>query len=152
MVLGEALSLRARQAMKLNDLKGRIKNCATSQEGTTPPEDVNELIGEYLEVSGEHQALLVKIARTNTTTVVGGVTLLELMQHREALIRSRNLYSMAADAGSQGESGYRFTRTELKYVANVDVPALRKSEDEGNEAIRVLDAQIQATNWSTELL
>lgn len=159
--LGEALSLRARQAQSLNDLKGRIKNCATSQEGTTPPEDVNALIQEYLNVSADHEALLVRIAETNAkstvkvgegTTAVGEAVLLDLLQRREALIRARNLYGLAAAAGSLSESSMRYMRTELKFVSNVDVADLRVKENDTNETIRVLDAQIQATNWQTELI
>lgn len=153
--------MRAKNTQKLNDLKGRIKNCATSQEGTTPPEDVNALIKDYLAISEAHEKLLVGIAETNAatsikvgegTTGVGEASLLDLLQYRERLIRERNLYSMVAAAGTPSQDAFRYMRTELKFVSNVDVPDLRAKEDDVNEQIRVLDAQIQATNWATELL
>lgn len=152
MKLGEALSLRARQAQKLNDLRGRVKQNAVSQEGTTPAEPIVGLMSEYLEVSEEHRHLLVRIAMTNVSTDVDGVSLLALLQSREALIRERNLYNLAAAAGTLSDSSYRYMRSELKYESQVDVGSFRQHEDDLNEQIRQLDAQIQAVNWATDLI
>lgn len=152
MRLGEALSLRARQAQKLNDLRGRVKQNAVAQEGTEPAESVVTLISEYLEVSEEHRHLLVRIQITNVSTDVDGASLLALLQSREALIRERNLASLAAAAGTLSDSNYRYMRSELKYIPQLNVASFREREDDLNEQIRILDAQIQSVNWATDLI
>lgn len=154
MKLGEALSLRARQAQQMNSLKGRIINSASYQEGSDPAEDPKVLIDEYLGISGEHKVLVSQIAHTNANTPVDddGKSLLNLLQEREELIRERNLIQVSADAGASSHGGMRYMRTEIKYVTSLDVPALRTRVDEVSETIRVLDAKIQEINWSVDLL
>lgn len=152
MNLGEALSLRARQAQKLNDLKGRIKENSVVQEGSEPAEDAEDLIATYLVTSTEHRVLVAQIIRTNATTVADGVTLLDMLQEREELVRERNLYDMAANAATASGDRYRFMRSEIRYVSQVNVADLRRKEEAVGEQVRVLDARIQKINWETELL
>lgn len=152
MTLGEALSLRAKQAQKLNDLRGRIKANAITQEGEVPAENADVLIAEYTVLSTIHSALLVQIASTNAATSVDGKTLVQMLQQREDLIRERNIYGSTADAATPNSGGYRYMRSELRYVAQVDVADLRRKEEETGEEVRALDAQIQHANWQTELI
>ncbi len=145
------MSLRAKQAQKLNDLKGRIKASALAQEGTDPPENPGHLIEEYLTLSGEHRELVSQITATNAGTTIEGQTLAAMLQEREELIRERNIYSFAASAASSQDI-YRFTRSELKYVTTLNVAQLREDEETAGEKVRALDVKIQAANWSVELL
>lgn len=152
MKLGEALSLRAKQAQKLNDLSGRIKLNAMSQEGETAAESATNLLDEYLSLSAEHRVLVSNIALTNANTSVGGTTLLAMLHEREHHTRARNIYAATAAAGSTGRDMFRYGRSEIRSVTNVNVADLRKMEDQANEEVRKLDAQIQEINWKTELL
>lgn len=153
MKLGEALTLRARQAQKLNDLQGRIKSSAMVQEGDTPAEDCQVLMTEYVEVSQAHATLNEQIARTNNTTVVDGAsqTLAALIQTREALIRHRNLIRLACAAASPGAQQYRYMRSEVKLVPQIDVASLRDEEKKLEEMVNQLDTRIQRVNWATDL-
>lgn len=150
MKLGEALSLRAKQAQKLNDLSGRIRANVMVQEGAAPAEPVETLLDEFLALSKQHSRLLYRIAVTNTTTVVGGVSIASMLQTRQEWIRERQIYAMAATAATPRLD--RYSRSELKYEAQIDVVAYHGFEDEANEQVRVLDAQIQELNWNTDLL
>jgi hypothetical protein len=58
---------------------------------------------------------------------------------------------MVASVATPDRSNFRFIRTELKYVSEVDVPEHRKLVDELDQAIRALDALIQESNWRIEL-
>lgn len=151
MKLGEALTLRATQAQRLNDLQGRIKASALVQEGDTPAEDCDALLGEYLKLSEEHSDLVGKIALANARNSAEGTTLTQLIQEREVLIRERNVKRMTARAGTSSEDRYRYMRSEVKFVATVDVRALHTSADELDERIRQINARLQAANWSTDL-
>ena len=61
-----------------------------------------------------------------------------------------------AEAGAgQEKRGYtaiRQTRTELKFVSAVPVADLRRQADELARQLRELDAQIQQTDWSADLI
>lgn len=156
MKLGEALTQRARQAQKLNDLQERIRSAVLVQEGDDAQEDANALIAEYVQVSNDHAVLVSRIAltnaETNTTSVSDGRTILGLLHQREALIRERNIYRAAATAANPTKSTLlRYSRSEVKFVATVDVQALRAKEAELEQKINTLDAQIQKLNWDTEL-
>lgn len=152
MNLGEALSVRARLAQRLNDLKGRIKANAVAQEGDEPAENAAELMAAYLASSKELAALMVKITKTNASTVVLDKNLTDLLQDREELIRERNLYGSTADTATPNSDRYRYMRNEVKFVSFVDVADLRKKEEECNERVHILDAIIQKINWQTELV
>jgi hypothetical protein len=151
-LLGEALSLRSRQAQQLDDLRGRIKANAIVQEGTEPSEDPGELIDVFEQLSDEHAGLVERIARTNHQgKATNGDNMLHLLHQREALRRKRSLHEMVASVATPDRSNFRFIRTELKYVSEVDVPEHRKLVDELDQAIRALDALIQESNWRIEL-
>lgn len=155
MKLGEALTVRARQAQKLHNLLGRIKANAISQEDAQPSEEPNALIDEYLAISGTHENLVALIQESNANTMVSFngelLSLTALLQHREAMTRERNVLGIAAAAGSLSRDAFRFTHSELKYVSRVNVPELRIREDAMTEMIRKIDARIQSVNWDTEI-
>lgn len=152
MKLGEALTVRARQAQRLNDLQSRIRACSLVQEGSTPPEDPEELVDEYLRTSKEHSVLVANIVATNSQTLVDGAPLANLLQAREALIRARNLYGGAAQAATKTADSYRFMRSELKFVPAIEVVEYRRAEDELAAQVNALDARIQQINWETDLV
>jgi hypothetical protein len=45
----------------------------------------------------------------------------------------------------------RYSKTEIKISSTVDVAKLQKQVDEQSKALRELDEEIQALNWTTEL-
>ena len=53
-------------------------------------------------------------------------------------------------AGSQ--TARRASRTEIKILSAVDVPALQKKSDELSRELRLTDNRIQELNWTTELI
>lgn len=150
MMLGEALTLRARQAQAMNDLSGRIRSSAVAQEGDNPPEDVRKLIDEYLALSSEHAVLVRRIVQTNLHTMTddGTTRLIELLQDREILIRSRNLYGQVARAAAPA---VRYGRLEVKFVPQISVEEVRGKERELSRLVNERDMQIQKLNWSTTL-
>lgn len=150
MKLGEALSLRARQAQKLNDLRKRATDNALTQEGESPAENAGALLQEYREVSYDHAELLARIGRTNARIETEEGTLADTLHARENLRRIRGTLEHAANAAVPGRQP-RYMRSELKYVAKLDVPQLRR-EIEGLDAeIREYDARIQEINWRENL-
>ena len=153
MKLGEALSLRARHAQSMNDLRERITKNALVQEGEAPAENALDLLAEFSQVSAEHSILLARIGRTNASTLylATGSTLADALHTREDLRRTRGVYEAAAKAATPGNTP-RYMRSELKYVAQLDVPDLRKQIEKFDKQIREIDARVQEINWKTDLL
>ena len=50
------------------------------------------------------------------------------------------------------QNTHRATRTEIKILPAVDVPALQKLADDASRDLRLLDNTLQATNWTSDLL
>lgn len=147
MKLGEALSLRAAQAGLLGDLRVRISRNALTQEGEEPTEDVDELLEAHRELSEEHRSLVKRIHAANSAS-----GLLELLMEREHLRRLRAAHEEAIKAAAGGGGGlFRYSRNEIKMLPTVVVADEIKKRDDLNEKIRVLDAQIQAQNWTIEI-
>lgn len=152
MKMGEALSLRARQAQQLDDLRGRIRANALVQEGEEPSENPDQLLQEFADLSREHSALLERIAQTNANSDVGGRTLLSLLHERESLRRERNITEAAAVSGTpNARDSYRYMRSEIRTVSKVNVAALRRRAQEIDEVIRKIDVIIQDANWKIDL-
>jgi hypothetical protein len=152
MKLGQALSERARQAQKLSDLKKRITASAIKQEDTEPTEDCGALLEEFVAVSRRHARLVGEINKTNQAVrTADGKLLGDLLRDREAYIRERNMFREACDAASNS-GGYRYSRSEIKYIPAIDVKMWRDSEVQADAMIASLDAQIQALNWQFDLI
>lgn len=159
MKLGEALTLRARQASKLGELRARIISNALRQEDTNANEDAPALIEEYTDLSTEHRDIVKRIVKTNILTRVGtpadqdaDVFLYDLLAERDDLTRQRAVRQAAADAANPGRDAYRYMRTEIKYVPAVNVQGLRVEIDQYTNSLNELDTRIQGINWATDLL
>lgn len=46
----------------------------------------------------------------------------------------------------------RYSRSEIRFVATVDVRAVQADADAIAKALRELDTRIQATNWTADLM
>ena len=69
MKLAEALQERADLNTKINELRCRLGNNATVQEGEAPAEDPNELIFQLDECAARLEELIARISATNCATV-----------------------------------------------------------------------------------
>ena len=150
MKLAEALQARADLNRRLEQLRMRIVNNATVQEGESPAEDPQQLLLEADAVVAELETLITRINLTNAKTTIDGKPLTEWIAHRDSLHLQIGLYRSAVDAGSQ--LARRAAHTEIKILSAVDVAALQRKADSLSKTLRETDNRIQMTNWSTELL
>lgn len=155
MKLGEALSLRARQAQQLNNLRARIKANVLVQEGEEAAEAPLPLIEEFERVSDEHAKLVQRIVRTNIEyAAVNDDNMLDLLHHRETLRRKRNLHEMVANSATPSDRSnvFRYSRSEIRFVPNVAVNHHREVVEELDQAIRRIDSILQESNWKLDLV
>ena len=85
MKLANALSQRAELQTCIRQLEERLNNNAQVQEGEEPAEDPMELLRELDEDYAQLEALIARINRTNSATLVDGVPLSDLLFTRVAI-------------------------------------------------------------------
>lgn len=151
MKLAEALIRRADSQKRFEQVKARLLMNAKVQEGDAPAETPAELLAELGRVANELLELIKHINKTNSVTVFSDrQTLSDALAERDLLALQRAAYAELAQAASITQG--RYTRSEVKYVATVNVAEIQKRADELAKNYRELDARIQELNWQTELV
>ncbi|MEM7806979.1 MAG: DIP1984 family protein [Planctomycetota bacterium] len=151
MKLAEALLERSALQAKLGSLRQRVVSNAVVQEGETPHEDPQVLIGESNGLLDDLETLVARINATNAAaTLSDGRTLTTAIARRETL-KARHAMLEAAAKGAQKEPD-AYSMREVKWVSTLPVKSLRKQADDVSAKIRELNSRIQETNWSTDLL
>ena len=149
MKLAEALQERADLNSKINELRSRLSNNATVQEGEAPAENPAELLSQLDECAARLEELMARINATNCATVTERGTLTELIARRDCLTLRLSAYRNLVNEASC--LAPRASRTEIKIVSAVDVRKLQKQADELAKELRFVDNLIQQSNWLTEL-
>jgi len=168
MKLAEALAERADLQKRLQQVTHRAQAAARYQEGSQPPEDVNELLAEGVRLADDIQSLVVRINATNSDTTIrlpkdwgsgrhaaqAEVTITAAIAIRDCLNMQRKLVTEVTEAaaGTRGIFGYRRTRTELVDQSDLNVAERRAEIDRYAKHHRELDVLIQQANWNTDLL
>ena len=94
--------------------------------------------------------LIARINLTNCAVKVEGRSLTELIARRDVLSLRAEAYRRLVEEASQNT--HRATRTEIKILSAVDVPALQRQADDASRELRLLDNTLQATNWTADLM
>lgn len=155
MKLGEALTLRADAARRLEQLQARIVASARYQEGEEPAEDATALLAEAHQALDELELLIRRINHTNAAAHIGtDTTITDLLARRDTLRQRHVLVTSTADAAAgKGRTGVaRQLRSELKMLSALPVSQLRTEADAVARELRELDVRLQQANWEIELI
>ena len=148
--IAEALVIRAGIQKKLESLRQRIGKNAVVQEGNQPHEDPAELMMEAFGALKELRQLVHKINVANSSNKLpDGRTLTEAIAKRDELTQQHSLIQHAVDSSIRDPD--RYSMSEIKWVACVEVKKLQKQLDDLSKKIRELNIDIQETNWKTDL-
>ena len=150
MKLAEALQERADLNRRIEQLRYRLSNNVLVQEGEKPLEDPAALLEELESSFTRLEWLIARINLTNCAVKVEGRSLTELIARRDVLSLRAEAYRRLVEEASQNT--HRATRTEIKILSAVDVPALQRQADDASRELRLLDNTLQATNWTSDLL
>lgn len=150
MKLAEALQERADLNRRIEQLRYRLNNNVLVQEGEKPLEDPAALLEELESSFTRLEWLIARINLTNCAVKVEGRSLTELIARRDVLSLRAEAYRRLVEEASQNT--HRATRTEIKILSAVDVPALQKQADDASRELRLLDNTLQATNWTADLM
>jgi len=150
MKLAEALVLRSDTQKKYASLRERIGKNAIIQEGSSPHEDPKQLMKEAFGVLDELRNLIGKINAANAANKLpDGRTLTDAIAQRDEFTQQHSLIQHTI--ASSGKEPDRYSMTEIKWVACIDVKKLQKQSDDLSKKIRELNLMIQETNWKTDL-
>lgn len=144
MKLAEALQERADLNRRIEQLRYRLNNNVLVQEGEKPLEDPAALLEELESSFTRLEWLIARINLTNCAVKVEGRSLTELIARRDVLSLRAEAYRRLVEEASQNT--HRATRTEIKILSAVDVPALQRQADDASRELRLLDNTLQATN------
>ncbi len=150
MKLAEALQERADLNRRIEQLRYRLNNNVLVQEGEKPAEDPAALLEELEGSLARLEWLIARINLTNCAVKVEGRSLTELIARRDVLSLRADAYRRLVEEASQNT--HRATRTEIKILSAVDVPALQRQADDASRELRLLDNTLQATNWTADLM
>ena len=150
MKLAEALSLRKDLQTRIEQLKVRLLNNVKVQEGEQPTEDPKELMAELNGCLDQLETLIFRINATNMQTSEDGKTITQLNAERDVLKMRVDFLRNLSNNASQLNN--RYSRTEIKTVATIEVKPLRKQIDKLSEALRKLDLKSQTLNFTTDLI
>lgn len=150
MKLAEALQERADLARRIDQLESRLMNNVLMQEGEKPAESPDELLEELDRCIARSEELMRRINLTNTAVLVDGQPLTALLAKRDCLKRQLSVWRNAVSTASQ--TARRATRSEIRIMSAIDVPALQKRVDDTAKTLRQTDNAIQAANWLNDLI
>lgn len=151
MKLAEALILRADCQKRIQQLQARLIRSAKVQEGERPPEDPQALLVELEATANELVDLIKKINKTNSQTMFEGeTTISDALAQRDTLWLKRSVYDNLVQTAAVIQD--RYGRSEIKIFSAVNVAELQAQVDRMSRDYRELDTQIQASNWTTELI
>lgn len=149
MKLAEALNLRADLKIRIKQLKERLIANSKVQEGDVPSENPEELLKELKGNLEQLEDLIKKINMTNSSTVVDGETLTDLIAKRDVLTMEISI--KREFLASASEKINRYSNNEIKILSTTDVGKKQKEIDKLSKKLRELDTKIQGLNWTTEL-
>ena len=150
MKLAEALLVRADMQKKIASLRERIGKYAVVQDGDEPHEDPHQLIEEACAAFEAFESLTFRINQSNlNNTLADGRTLTAAIAHRDTLVGQHALINHAIERSQNLQS--RYSMTEIKWVATLNVASLQRQADDFGKQIRELNVAIQQTNWTVEL-
>ena len=151
MKLAEALSLRKDCQKKIEQLKGRITSNVKVQEGDEPLENPDDLMNELDTNLKQLEEIIWRINATNMQCHnAKGESLTQLMARRDVLTMRVNTLRNVFNTASESQN--RYSQSEIKMVTVVDVKKLGKKVDDLSAKLRVLDMEIQALNFSSDLI
>lgn len=153
MKLAEALKRRADNQTYITELKGRLDRSAKVQEGSEPFEDVGLLL-TALDLAIDNQVSLVeRINHTNAVvTIARGLTMTSALALRDSLLLKRKILADLVNGATNSIHDWRSQKSELRTLVTFSVQKVQNEIDALAGEIRVLDLEIQQTNWTADFI
>jgi hypothetical protein len=163
MKLAEALNDKKALLTRIGELQGRYTASAVVDEGEVSTETPAELFTGLETAFGDLEYLTVAINMTNNTIVLAPeatgisnpVTMMQAIVHRDNLkLRIANLRAIIEAIRDRNSRGRYYGEGGTKKVVaeGVSLAEFIKVGDDLSKKLRLLDASIQAANWTNDLV
>ncbi len=149
MKLAEALQERAQLQNKIKDIEFRLGRNATVQEGDAPLEKPEKLQNELDDSLDRLAKLIIYINKANYETSINGVSLLELLVHRDCLRHKVKILSRFIMNASEVID--RDSNSQIRIKSTINVKEKRKDLDRFSKELRLLDSLIQQNDWTIDI-
>ena len=151
MKLAEALIIRADLKKRIEQTRDRMYDNIIIQEGNKPNEDPEELINIFLNLEEELKNIINKINKTNNILKFdNNKSISDVIAEREMILSKRNFLANVVKRASEPQN--RYSNTEIRNVATVDVVKIQKQVDKLSKEYREIDIKLQAKNWEVDLI
>ncbi len=150
MKLAEALNLRADLQKRIAQLKMRLLTNAKVQEGDKPAEDPVVLLEELDRDTATLEMLIRQINKTNNSTVVDGLSLVDMLARRDVLTLKLSVVREFVQASAMRLD--RYSKAEIKVFSTINVAEKQREIDALAKELRELDTRLQGLNWATDLI
>ena len=131
-------------------MQQRIHKNVLVQDGDTPSEDPEQLIDEAVLVNKQLFELIQKIHQTNAQAQANnGKALLDILNQRDQLPAEHRIIQQALPNTHKDTD--RYSVREIKWIKAVSVSKLQKQADEISQSLRLINLEIQASNWQIDL-
>lgn len=150
MKLAEALQERADLNRQIEQLRSRLSHNAIVQEGEAPAEDPGDLLAQLDRATARLEELMASINLANSRTVVNDK--IPHPDHRpEGLAWRLRLEAYRELAETASQTAAEPTVPKFCILSTVDVKTILAQVDTMAKELRLLDNELQQTNWTTEL-
>lgn len=153
MTLGEALSQRKSLIGEIGDLRTRITTNVICPEDRTPDEDPDALWEQLKSKTDDLRLIVEKINTVNCTAKLpDGSTLTQALARRDMLT---SLHRSTQDIIKAAKPSHYYgspKKDDVRDKINISISEMQKDAASYAQQRRVLDAQIQVLNWSTEVV
>lgn len=150
MKLAEALQERADLTRAIQQLNSRLINNVLIQEGESALEDPEELKQQLDQKISRLTYLINQINQTNCQTVIENQTLTEMIAQKDTLLLKIKVYQDVIN--NAGQITQRARGSEIKIKPTISIHRWQKELDKLYQEMRLLDNQLQASNWITDLI
>lgn len=150
MKLAEALIQRGDIQKNIAQLRERLMLNAKVQEGDSPAENPEDLMGALASQTAALIELVRRINRTNAAPLADGIRIADLLTERDALTtQAKILRDFLKEAAAKTD---RYSAKEIAILSTVNVAEKQKETDLLAKRVREIDTRIQGLNWTTDLL
>lgn len=116
-----------------------------------PAEKPDDLFKELYRKLREFEEIVVRINKTNLATKTSsGMDITSAIAKRDSLQRLHGILEAVSNNANSTTS--RYSTTEILNIATIDVASMRKKMDGIAKQRREMDVEIQAANWTNDLI
>ena len=150
MKLAEALNLRSTLVKEIAELRKRLVDCVSIQDGETPIDSAEELLKELEPLIAQLHKLVYQINFTNIKIKEDGKSITELLAEREELGMHISILNDALRR--LNDNKVRYHADDIRYIRTVEPSFLRDLISKESAKLRKVNLKIQMLGWMHDLI